>query len=220
MTNDSKGERLPAAAGAQRRRRWRRRAGFGLALVFVVALLMHTHVQVAAGAHTFAATVVPAAECIVVPGARIHEDGTPYDLLADRLATARQLFVAGKAPCIVLSGRGGGGLAEDEVAAMRRWLVARGVPAVAMRDDACGLRTLDTMRNLRGAGIRSAIVVSNPFHVARSVFLARASGLDASGVEAPYGCDYSLGTMLKNRGREVVARVWAWLDVYVFGAAG
>ena len=86
-------------------------------------------------------------------------------------------------------------------------------------DDPAGLRTLDTMRNLSLAGMHSVIVVSNPFHVARSVFLARASGLDACGVEAPYGREYSFATMLKNRGREAAARVWAWLDVYVFGAA-
>lgn len=218
MTSGGHDEQLAAPTGA-RHRRWRR-AGFVLASAFVVALLMHTHVQLAALAHTFSSSAAPGAECIVVPGARIHGDGTPYDLLVDRLETARRLFGAGKAPCIVLSGRGGGGLGEDEVGAMRRWLLARGVPATAMRDDPVGLRTLDTMRNLRLAGIRSAIVVSNPFHVARSVFLARASGVDASGVEAPYGRDYTFGTMLKNRGREAVARVWAWLDVYVFGAAG
>ena len=217
MTSGCDGERMDAPTGV-RRRRWRR-AGFALASAFVVALLMHTHVQLAALAHTFTPSAAPVADCIVVPGARIHGDGSPYDLLVDRLETARQLFGAGKAPCIVLSGRGGGGLDEDEVGAMRRWLLARGVPATAMRDDPAGLRTLDTMRNLSLAGMHSVIVVSNPFHVARSVFLARASGLDACGVEAPYGREYSFATMLKNRGREAAARVWAWLDVYVFGAA-
>lgn len=181
---------------------------------------MHTHVLVAANAHTFAAAAAPAADCIVVPGARIHVDGTPFDLLTDRLAAARELFVLGKAPRIVLSGRGGGGLAVDEVGAMRRWLLARGVPAAALVDDDRGLRTLDTMRRCHELGMRSAIVVTNPFHVARSVFLARSAGLDAHGVEAPYGYEYSAATMAKNRGREVVARVWAWLDVFVFGAAG
>ena len=201
------------------RARWRRRLAVTAALVLLAGAAMHTHVVVAASAHTIAAADAPFADCIVVPGARIHDDGTPYDLLADRLATARELFAAGKAKVLVLSGRGGGALDEDEVASMRRWLAARGVPDAAMVDDPLGLRTLDTMRRCRELGMHSAIVVSNPFHVARSVFLARAVGLDACGVEAPYQHDYSLGTMLKNRGREVVARVWAWLDVFVFGAS-
>lgn len=68
--------------------------------------------------------------------------------------------------------------------------------------------------------MHSAIVVTNPFHVAPSVFLARSVGLDACGVEAAHRYDYSAGTILKNQGREGIARVWTWLDVFVFGAAG
>ena len=100
---------------------------------------MHEHVVRSARHRIYDAASVPRADCILVPGARIHADGQPYPLLADRLATALDLFQHGKATRIVLSGRGGGGLALDEVAAMRRWLSARGVPADAMRDDALGL---------------------------------------------------------------------------------
>lgn len=215
------GERAVGQVATGPRRRWRRRFFAAFLVLALLAGAMHTHVLIAANAHTFALADVPVADCIVVPGARIHDDGSPFDLLADRLAAAHELFMRGKAKCIVLSGRGGGAVDEDEVASMRRWLEARGVPPKALRDDPLGLRTLDTMRRLEEQfGMRSAIVVSNPFHVARCVFLARAVGLDAHGVEAPYRRDYSLGTMLKNRGREVFARVWAWLDVYVFGAAG
>lgn len=207
--------------GARQTGRWRWRfLAVGLC-VAVLALGAHTHVVWVAGPHILAPAAVPIADCLVVPGARIHPDGTPFHLLQDRLAMARELFAQGRAPRILLSGRGGGGLATDEVLAMRRWLEARGVPAEALLDDPLGLRTLDTMRRCRVEyGMRSAIVVTNPFHVARSVFLARSVGLDACGVEAPYGHDYSTGTMLRNRGREVVARLWSWLDVYVFGAAG
>ena len=66
-------------------------------------------------------------------------------------------------------------------------------------------------------GIDSAIVVSNPFHVDRAVFLGRQHGIDAVGVGAEHGLAYSAATLSKNRGREVLARVWAWLDVFVLG---
>ncbi|MFN9441482.1 MAG: ElyC/SanA/YdcF family protein, partial [Planctomycetota bacterium] len=62
----------------------------------------------------------PAGDAIVVLGARIHADGRPYSLLVDRLVTAEDLWRHGKAPRIVLSGLGGGGVGDDEVAAMRR----------------------------------------------------------------------------------------------------
>ncbi len=156
----------------------------------------------------------------MVPGARIHADGQPFHLLAERLQSARELFFLGKAPRIVLSGRGGGGVDVDEVGSMRRWLVERGVPAAALVDDPLGLRTLDTMRRCREQyGMRTAIVVSNPFHVPRAVFLGQSVGLETFGVEAPYRREYSQSTMLRNEGREVVARVWAWWEVFVIGVA-
>ena len=62
----------------------------------------------------------PAGDAIVVLGARIHADGRPYSLLVDRLVTAEDLWRHGKDPRIVLSGLGGGGVGDDEVAAMRR----------------------------------------------------------------------------------------------------
>ena len=200
---------------ARRRRRWL----FVALGLFLSVVAMHEHVVCSAQDRIYDAASVPRADCILVPGARIHADGQPYPLLADRLATALDLFQRGKSTRIVLSGRGGGGRALDEVAAMRRWLSLRGVPADAMQDDALGLRTLDTMRRCGALmGVRSAIVVTNPFHVPRSVFLGVQCGLDVRGVAAPYGSDYSAWTMWKNEGREVAARVWAWLDVFVFGA--
>ena len=202
---------------AVRRRRWR---WFLVALLLLLSVVaMHEHVVLSAQHRIYDAASVPRADCILVPGARIHADGQPYPLLADRLATALDLFRRGKSTQIVLSGRGGGGLAIDEVAAMRRWLAARGVPDDAMQDDALGLRTLDTMQRCGAVvGARSAIVVTNPFHVPRSVFLGVQCGLDVRGVAAPYGFDYSTWTMWRNEGREVAARVWAWLEVFVFGA--
>ena len=96
-----KNVRLPASRPARLRpiRRWLRR--FELA-----AGGMHMHVVVAAKAHTFTAVAVPVADCILVPGARIHPNGQPLHLLVDRLDAALQLWRAGKAPCLLLSGRG------------------------------------------------------------------------------------------------------------------
>lgn len=137
-------------------------------------------------------------------------------MLVDRLAAARDLFLAGAAPVIVVSGRGGGGLAADEVGAMRRWLEARGVAAAAIVDDPNGLRTIDSLRNCSEAlGIRSAVVVSNDFHVPRMVFLGRHLGLETYGVVAPALQAYTQGVLWRNRAREVLARVRACVDVYL-----
>lgn len=218
MNSPSAASASPEVRAIRRGRRWRR-CCLVLLVPLVLAAAMHWHVVLSGGGWIVSAAAAPRVDAIVVPGARIHPDGTPYHLLGDRLQAALELWRGGAAPQIVLSGLGGGGVEVDEVLAMRRWLAARGVPAAAMRDDGEGLRTLDTMRRCRALGFRSLLVVSNDFHLPRAVFLARHCGLDAHGVVAAAQVDYSLGTRVKNRGREVLARVWAWFEVFVLDAA-
>ena len=188
-----------------------------LAVVTTTWFVQH-HVVSSAAPFLFTAGGVPKAECILVPGAAIYQDGTPYPMLVDRLAIAKELYGLGKAPLIVVSGRGGGGVAVDEVAAMRHWLERKGVPAEAIEDDPLGLRTVDSLRRCRSVyGHRSVISVSNRFHVPRMIFLGKHCGLKSFGVVAPPLYRYSVGTLWRNRGREILARVRAWLDVYVLG---
>lgn len=205
----------------QRARWWRRLRRFALwggLLVSAMTWLVQHHVVRSAEPFVYAVGDVPSADCILVPGARIYPDGKPYPMLVDRLAIAAELHRLGKAPVVLVSGRGGGGLARDEVGAMRRWLVGRGVPAGAIQEDPLGLRTIDSLRRC-GAVYQhtSTIVVSNDFHVPRMVFLAREFGLQGYGVVAPPLFAYSTSTLWSNRGREILARVRACLDVYVLG---
>jgi len=193
-------------------------AALGL-LLAATAWGMQRHVVASAEAFCVAAAEVPVVDCILVPGARIHADGRPYSMLVDRLAGALDLYRRQRAARVVVSGRGGGGLAVDEVGAMRRWLVERGVPAEAILGDGEGLRTIDSLRRVRDVfGCGSVVVVTNDFHAARTVFLGRRFGLDAYAVAAAPQYDYSWPVVWKNRGREFAARVRAWLDAYAFGA--
>jgi vancomycin permeability regulator SanA len=49
------------------------------------------------------------------------------------------------------------------------------------------------------------------------VFLGRHCGLVSFGVAAPPLYQYTFSALWKNRGREVLARVKAYLEVYVLG---
>ena len=210
-------ERPEAAPRQPRRRRTLRRALLAAALLVTSGTwFVQRHVVACASPHLCASADAPRCECVLVPGARIYADGTPCSMLVDRLAAARSLFLDGVAPVVVVSGRGGGGPASDEVGAMRRWLEARGVSGEAIVEDPRGLRTLDSLRNCREVlGMRSAVVVSNDFHVARAVFLGRRLGLETYGVVAPPLFAYSSTVLWKNRAREVLARVRACVDVYL-----
>jgi vancomycin permeability regulator SanA len=186
------------------------------ALAFAT-LLLHELVVLGAAPHLFPPDRAPAADAIVVLGASVHPNGTPSNMLLDRLACAADLFARGAAPRILVTGDGGGD-GYDEVLVMRRELESRGVPANVIVADHAGFRTFDSVSRAKESfGVHRALVVTNPFHVHRATYLARAVGIDARGVAAPARIPYTATTLLRHHTREALARVLAWLDVHVLG---
>lgn len=143
---------------------------------------------------------------VLVLGASVRADGTPSRVLRDRLAAA--LEVAGATHDLLLTGDG---LTAQEIAGMRNWLVERGVARERLLEDPAGLRTWDSMRRAKDVfKIDDVIVVTNAFHLARAVYLARAAGLRAIGVPAPA---QKRAPHWKNHVRESAARVRSVVDV-------
>jgi SanA protein len=158
------------------------------------------------------AAEAPARPVAIVLGARVWSSGEPSHSLADRLQAALELYEAGKVEKILVTGDNG----QDhynEVQAMFTWLVARGVPGDRIYADHAGFRTLDSMeRAAHIFGVREAVICTQEFHLARSIFLAREAGIDAVGLVSDkrvYAVRY------KNAAREFVARSKAFADVYI-----
>ncbi len=148
----------------------------------------------------------------IVLGARVFRDGTPSLVLEDRLATALDLYRLGKVRRILVTGDNGSNQ-YDEVTVMQRWLIARGVPPAHVQRDHAGFRTLDSMaRAAQVFRVRHAVVCTQRFHLARSVFLARRYGLDVVGVEADRRAYLDAR---RDATREVIARAVAFSDVYI-----
>jgi uncharacterized SAM-binding protein YcdF (DUF218 family) len=125
-------------------------------------------------------TVHGAADAIIVLGAQVHRDGRPSAALRGRVQRAVALYHAGYAPRVIVTGGvGESGIAEAAV--MEAIAVAHGVPMDAIVLEARATRTLESAQAVgalvRDAGWRSVIVVSDPFHLWRSVLLFRAEGL-------------------------------------------
>jgi vancomycin permeability regulator SanA len=60
------------------------------------------------------------------------------------------------------------------------------VPEQALLVDRDGLRTFTSLRRARDVfALTRVVVVTNPFHMPRALFLARALGLSVTGVPAP-----------------------------------
>lgn len=154
----------------------------------------------------------PEAHAAVVLGAGVYSNGVPSPMLADRLETGVALYRAGKVKKLLLSGDHGR-RDYDEVNAMRDYVARLGIPWGDIFMDHAGFSTYDSMYRARDVFLaRDVIIVTQEFHLPRAVFTARALGLNATGVAAdrqPYGNTAYL------RGREVIARAKAFLQVYV-----
>ncbi len=137
-------------------------------------------------------------------GAYVFPDGTPSDMLADRLVAGLALLRAGAVTRVLVSG------GPEEAAAMAAWLERRGVVRPALVVDPAGLRTWATMVRAAQLGVRRAVICTQRFHLPRSLFLAQAAGIAAVGLVADARC---YGGEAANGRREAVARMRAWIDV-------
>ena len=156
---------------------------------------------------------VPDARAAVVLGCvRILKDGSRNRFYGYRIRAAAELYKAGKVKAIIVSGdnhvKG-----YDEPSDMKEDLVAEGIPAEKVVCDYAGFRTLDSVVRAKEVfGAERFIVVSQPFHVRRALFLALGFGCDAYGYAAEdvRGIN-SVMTLL----REQLAKIAALMDVVI-----
>ncbi|GAB7052600.1 SanA/YdcF family protein [Catenuloplanes indicus] len=161
--------------------------------------------------HTIAS--VPAAPVALVLGTQVLRTGEPGDFLAARLETARQLYLTGKVQAILVSGDNGRH-EYDEPTAMYAWLVRNGVPPEHVVRDYAGFDTYDScFRAKEIFGVDRAIVVTQSFHIARSVALCRELGIDTSGVGDDSVRDAYPANWRQASTREHLAHVKAVFDV-------
>lgn len=124
------------------------------------------------------------ADCILVLGAGIQADGTPSDMLADRMKTAIDLYRLKAGKKLLLSGDRSGSR-YDETAAMQRMARQAGIPAKDIYLDHAGYSTCASVTRARVIyGMRSAVIVTQQYHLYRALYLARQMGLQALGVSS------------------------------------
>lgn len=120
----------------------------------------------------------------IVFGAGLLRDGSAGPVLSDRVETAVNLYHAGKVDKLLMSGDNRF-VEYNEPEAMRQYALNAGVPDQDIVLDYAGRRTYDTCYRAKYIfNVDSAILVTQPFHMARSLYLCSAFGIEASGVEA------------------------------------
>lgn len=122
------------------------------------------------------------ADVIVVLGAAQY-NGDPSPIFKARLSHAKDLYDDGVAPYVVTTGGGREGDTYTEAAAGARWLNEEGVPTSATIAIGTGSDTLGSLaaaaNEVTGRGMRTAVVVSDPWHSLRARTMAKDVGLNA-----------------------------------------
>lgn len=163
-------------------RRWLG-AGAGLVLAGALALgLPAVWTHATASGRLFDPATVPAHDVAIVFGAEVYADGTPAPFTAARLDRALEVYRAGRARVLIVSGNN----AEAhhfETTNMRRYLIERGVPPAKVVEDVAGNDSYDTCRRVRDTfGVASAILISQSYHLPRALTTCQALGVAAVGV--------------------------------------
>ncbi len=124
------------------------------------------------------------ADCILVLGAGVRDDGSPSHMLEDRLLTGIDLYHRGFSPVMLMSGDHGRE-EYDEVNAMKDFAAAEGVPGNVIFLDHAGFSTYESLYRAKEIfGAQRIVVVTQEYHLWRALYIADALGLDAIGVSA------------------------------------
>lgn len=156
---------------------------------------------------------VPPRPVALVLGAGLWADGSLTPILADRVATAADLYHAGVVEKLLLSGDNRF-VNYNEPQAMLEYALSLGVPAGDIVLDYAGRRTYDSCYRARAIfGVEQAVLVTQRFHAARTLYLCDALGLD--GVVALADRQNYAITRFTWETREYLALALAWWDVNV-----
>lgn len=140
----------------------------GIVTYFVLRQSQHDHTQTA--------------DAAIVLGAAVWV-GNPSPVLKARLDHALALYQQKTVATIIVTGGTGNGDTMSEAAASASYLEARGVPATALLLETNGRSTYQSLQGAaviaQANNIQSALLVSDPFHMLRSLKMAGDLGFTA-----------------------------------------
>lgn len=128
------------------------------------------------------------ADCLIVLGAKVRPDGSMSDSLRYRCEAALQAWREDTAQYIIACGGQGADEPAPEGEVMRTYFIENGVPEDRVFAERLSTNTIGNFRNARKImdehGWSSACVVTNDYHVERSLWIAGDAGIDAEGIAA------------------------------------
>ncbi len=142
-------------------------------------------------------------DTLIVLGAKVHDDGRLSLMLKDRLDKTIEVYNKLDIKRVIVSGD-----SEhkdyDETTKMKEYLINNGIPEEDIIVDIYGLSTYDSIYRLKNVyGINKSIIITQKYHLYRSIYIANSLGIEAYGIPAS-GEDYFGQTAREIR--EILAR--------------
>lgn len=123
-------------------------------------------------------------DSIIVLGAGLRSDGTPSDMLADRLTVGIALLEKHPNAKLILTGDNSGDH-YNEVASMKKYVMDRGVSEDRIIEDGLGYSTYESIyRAKHEFKTEKAIIVTQKYHLHRVLYIASQMDIDVIGVSA------------------------------------
>lgn len=177
----------------------------------IVIAFAGTGVAVWRAAHTDDARDVERVDVILVLGAAQY-DGDPSPVFEGRLRHAQLLFENGRADTILVLGGGAPGDSSTEAESGRDWLLAEGLPSESVVASPVGTTTLESLEAaaewMRERELRSAFLVSDPWHNLRVKRMASDLGIEAYASATWHSAARTEGTRFGGYLRETLAYVY------------
>lgn len=158
------------------------------------------------------ASDLPNCQVAIIPGSRVYSDGGVSAIVYDRLVIAVELYKTGKVEKLLISGDHHCSN-YDEVNTIRKWVLKYGVKPEDIFLDHAGFSTYETgFRAAQIFNIKSAIFVTQRYHLPRACYIGNKSGMDCYGLAADRR---GYRGMKRYLAREWVARAKDWVYVNI-----
>lgn len=196
---------------------WRFFYGGVTGIIFIAAFLIFSkwHIRYTTKKQVYSKVQdVPYHKVALVLGTSRYVHAHQHNLYFDyRIEAAAELYFAKKVSFILVSGDNRSAN-YNEPKDMQRALMEKGIPKEAIILDYAGIHTLDSViRCKKVFGQDKCVIVSQPFHVARALFIANRTKMSCVGYMAK---DVPLRNDYKTPIREFFACGKAVLSMYLF----
>ena len=123
-------------------------------------------------------------DCVLVLGCGVKSNGTPSDMLKDRLLRSIELYNQKSAPKLLMSGDHGQP-DYDEVNTMKNYAKEKGVPSMDIFMDHAGFSTYESIYRAKEIfGADKIVIVTQKYHLHRALYIAKKLGVEAYGVSS------------------------------------